>query len=189
VNLPAGFAYRPGYLKPGGAERLLSRLNEDLQWRQYPIRLFGRDLLQPRLTAWCSDPGVAYCYSGVKLDPAGWHPEVDQLRCQLMAELGVRFNSVLINAYRDGQDAMGWHADDEPELGDEPSIASVSLGQTRVLRIRPRGGGPSQGIVLEHGSLLVMSGPSQAQWQHAIPRSRRPMGLRINLTFRKILAP
>ncbi len=185
--LPAGFDHRPDFLSVGEADDLLQALESGLAWRQYPIRLFGRDLLQPRLTAWCSDPGVGYRYSGTRLAPAPWHPGLKALRDRLAARLGGEFNSVLANAYRDGRDAMGWHADDEPELGELPLIASVSLGQERVMRIRPRSGGDSLGVKLGHGSLLVMHGRSQADWQHAIPRSRKTMGLRINLTFRRIL--
>lgn len=187
MSLPEGFEYRPGWIGGRAADTLLTCLREELPWRQYTIRLFGRELPQPRLTAWCSDPGTEYRYSGICLGPAAWHPALDALRRRLDEQIGSGFNCVLANAYRDGQDAMGWHSDDEPELGGQPLIASVSLGQPRTMRIRPRGGGPSRAILLEHGSLLVMSGRSQADWQHAIPRSRKPLGLRVNLTFRRIL--
>jgi alkylated DNA repair dioxygenase AlkB len=186
VSLPQGFDYHPGWISGGDADSLLRCLYEELSWQQYAIMLFGRKRLQPRLTAWCSDPGVEYRYSGICLGPAPWHPALDRLRRRLEAGLECPFNCVLANAYRDGQDAMGWHADDEPELGERPTIASVSLGQARAFRFRPRGGGPSRAMVLGHGSLLVMSGPSQSEWQHAIPRSRKPLGLRVNLTFRRI---
>lgn len=142
--------------------------------------------MQPRLSAWYADPGVCYRYSGIRLEDRPWHPRLAELRERLEAELGVSFNSVLCNAYRDGQDAMGWHADDEPELGTRPVIASLSLGHARTLRLRPRTGGPSTGHFLESGSLLLMEGRSQADWQHAVPRTRRASGLRINLTFRRI---
>jgi alkylated DNA repair dioxygenase AlkB len=186
VSLPQGFEYHPGWICPGDANRLLHCLSEELPWRQYAIKLFGRKRPQPRLTAWCSDPGVEYRYSGICLGPTPWHPALDQLRRLLEARLECPFNCVLANAYRNGQDAMGWHADDEPELGEQPTIASVSLGQARTFRIRPHSGGASRAMCLEHGSLLVMSGPSQSDWQHAIPRSRKPLGLRVNLTFRNI---
>jgi alkylated DNA repair dioxygenase AlkB len=187
VSLPKGFDYFPGWVAGEDADDLLRRLHEELPWRQYTIRLFGRERLQPRLTGWCSDPGVEYRYSGLCLGPTPWHSALGRLRHDLQMQLHSPFNCVLANAYRDGQDAMGWHADDEPELGEHPLIASISLGQARTLRIRPRGGGPSLALLLEHGSLLVMSGSSQSDWQHAVPRSRKPLGLRINLTFRRIL--
>jgi alkylated DNA repair dioxygenase AlkB len=181
-----GFDYRPNYLSKTEADRLLALLWRELDWRQYQIKLFGRRVMQPRLSAWSSDEGITYRYSGKTLVPADWHPELDRLRCRLKEECGCLFNSVLVNAYRDGQDAMGWHADDEPELGANPNIASISLGETRRFLVRPRSGGSSSGLDLEHGSLLLMSGRSQHETQHSIPRTRRQCKLRINLTFRRI---
>ncbi len=142
---------------------------------------------EPRLTAWYADPGVRYGYSGQALEPAAWPASLDTLRRELRARLGCDFNAVLCNAYRDGQDAMGWHADDEPELGPEPVIASLSLGATRRFRIRPRRGGESVGLELESGSLLLMDGRSQADYCHALVRTRRPVRPRINLTFRQVM--
>ena len=181
-----GFRYRPGYLGAGEAAALGDRLWKDLAWKQYPITLFGKTHLQPRLTAWCSDPGVGYRYSGTRLESLDWHPDLAILRRRLESGLDARFNSVLINAYRDGRDAMGWHADDEPELGERPIIASVSLGQTRRLLVRPRGGGKSTVYDLENGSLLLMSGRSQLDWVHSVPRTMKSVRLRINLTFRHV---
>jgi len=189
VNWPQGFRYYPAFLTEAEADRLLHCLRQELQWQQYPIRLFGRELLQPRLSAWYADPGVRYRYSGIQLDPLPWHPVLAHLREHLLHRLGLAFNSVLANAYRDGRDAMGWHADDEPELGSRPVIASLSLGQVRSLRLRPRAGGASAGYSLENGSLLIMEGDSQNSWQHAVPRTRRVQGLRINLTFRRVFLP
>jgi alkylated DNA repair dioxygenase AlkB len=183
------FDYRPGFIAAAEALRLCDRLWAELDWRHYRIRMFGREVPQPRLTAWCSDPGIAYTYSGIRLDPEAWHPALEHLRGRLGNETRHAFNSVLVNAYRDGGDAMGWHADDEPELGDEPVIASLSLGAERKLLVRPRGGGPSRAIQLENGSLLLMQGDSQSRWLHSVPRTRRVAGLRINLTFRRILRP
>jgi alkylated DNA repair dioxygenase AlkB len=185
--LPAGFRYQPDFLEAEEADRISASLWSDLDWRQYPITLFGKTHLQPRLVAWCSDPGIGYRYSGTQLAPGAWHPDLAHLRQRLHSELGMEFNSVLLNAYRDGRDAMGWHADDETELGKEPVIASISLGQTRRLLLRPRSGGRSIACELENGSLLVMSGRSQADWLHAVPRTKRWVGLRINLTFRRIV--
>mgnify|MGYP001811830296 CR=1 FL=1 len=186
---PEGFGYQPGFLEPLPATELLDRLWAELNWEQYRVRLFGRDIPQPRLTAWCCDRGVTYSYSGIRLGPAPWHPLLDDMRSRLRAETGMRFNSVLANAYRDGNDAMGWHADDEPELGDAPVIASLSLGAARRMLVRPKTGGPSVAIELEHGSLLLMRGNSQADWLHCVPRTRRPLGLRINLTYRLVIGP
>ena len=186
LKLPAGFAYRPGFLSDSESDDLLQGLWRDVDWRQDEIVLFGRRVRQPRLFGWCADPGVVYRYSGLRLDPAPWPVALVRLRRRLDATLGARFNSVLLNAYRDGADSMGWHADDERELGPEPLIASVSLGATRRFRLRRRHGGRSLGLDLAHGSLLTMQGRSQADYQHAVPKTRRSVGLRINLTFRVV---
>lgn len=183
--------YQPGFLCPAEASSLLETLANGLEWRQQDVFLFGKRAPQPRLTAWCSDPGINYSYSGLRLESGAWHPALRQLRERLETDLGQAFNSVLANAYRDGQDSMGWHADNEPELGPEPLIASVSLGATRRFRVRPRPGRASDeqphSLELASGSLLVMRGQSQARWQHCVPKTKRPVGLRINLTFRQIL--
>ena len=186
VNPARDFEYRPGFLAAAQADLLLEKLRADLPWQQRDIFLFARPVLQPRLTAWCSDAGVRYSYSGLQLDPAPWHRALLELRNHLQNRLGETFNSVLANAYRDGRDSMGWHADDEPELGPQPVIASISLGAQRRMLLRPRSGGASKPLDLEHGSLVLMRARAQADWQHAIPRTRRPVGLRINLTYRMI---
>jgi alkylated DNA repair dioxygenase AlkB len=136
--------------------------------------------------AWYADAGVRYRYSGLQLDAVPLPQALHALRRQLERDIGREFNSVLLNAYRNGDDSMGWHADNEPELCAQPVIASLSLGEQRRFRLRPRAGGASLGLDLEHGSLLLMQGSSQSCWQHAVPKTRRPVGLRINLTFRQI---
>lgn len=185
MNTP-GFDYRPGFLSPARADELLVTLWREVPWRAQSIRLFGRQVLQPRLIAWFADPGVRYSYSGLTLEAAAWHPAVQALRERLAGELQHAFNSVLLNAYRDGRDSMGWHADNEPELGPQPVIASLSLGEQRRMLVRPAAGGRSTGLDLEHGSLLLMCGDSQSDYRHAIPKTRRSVGLRINLTFRLV---
>jgi alkylated DNA repair dioxygenase AlkB len=187
VSLPPGFNYLRGFISDEYASSLLDELWEGIDWLQQEIMLFGKARLQPRLTAWCSDPGVEYSYSGLHLAHKPWQRALAELRDTLQVKTGHSFNSVLLNAYRDGRDSMGWHADDESELGTEPCIASVSLGATRRFRLRPTVGGPSIGLDLEHGSLLMMSGSSQADWRHCIPRTRREVGLRVNLTYRLIV--
>ena len=182
--LPPGFHYRPGWLED--PEDWFHRLWDALDWREQEIVLFGRRVMQPRLVAWSADAGVRYRYSGITLGPSPWPPALEALRRRLDGEFGTRFNSVLCNAYRDGRDSMGWHADDERELGPRPVIASVNLGATRRFRIRPREGGDSIGLDLEAGSLLMMTGSSQRDYQHAVPKTRRTVGPRINLTFREV---
>lgn len=187
MSLPPGFDYTPEWLQEPHADRLLEALQHEIPWRQQAITLFGREVMQPRLTAWCADPGVSYQYSGLRLQAQRWHPALDLLRQQLAREHGAAFNSVLLNCYRNGRDSMGWHADDEPELGPQPVIASVSLGAVRRMLIRRAGGGSSVGLDLGHGSLLMMQGDSQSDWRHSIPKVAREAGPRINLTFRVVL--
>lgn len=184
-QLPPGFSYRPRFIE--APEHAFSDLLEGLRWRAQEITLFGRQVMQPRLIDWCADAGVNYGYSGITLGPAAWPGSLQRLRDRLEVELGHSFNSVLCNLYRDGRDSMGWHADDEPELGPRPVIASLSLGAERRFRIRPRSGGASIGIDLAPGSLLLMEGLSQRQFQHAVPKTQRPVAPRINLTFRNVL--
>ena len=174
------------------ADRLLARLWQELEWSQPDIFLFGRRVRQPRLMAWYGDNGAIYRYSGLELWPLRWHPLLQALRWRLETHCGCPFNAVLANAYRDGQDSMGWHADDERELGPAPAVASLSLGASRRFRLRPRQHDGavrrSFGMTLEHGSLLFMKPGCQAAFQHALPRTRKPVGLRINLTYRQIVA-
>jgi alkylated DNA repair dioxygenase AlkB len=165
----------------------LSKLKSELRWQQREIVLFGRRVMQPRLVAWYGDQGAQYRYSGVTLEPLPWHPLLDGLRERLSIHCGTGFNSVLANAYRDGRDRMGWHRDDEKELGPEPVIASLSLGQERYFLLRRDGAARSDRILLENGSLLVMRGRSQAEYRHSLPASSRPMKWRINLTYRCVL--
>lgn len=187
MSLPPGFTLHEDWLEH--PDRWFETLWATLDWREQSITLFGRQVLQPRLMDWYADPGVRYRYSGLSLDPKPWPGALEALRGRLDDELDRAFNSVLCNAYRDGRDSMGWHADDEAELGSNPVIASVNLGAERRFRIRPRHGGPSVGINLKGGSLLVMSGRSQVDFRHAVPKTRRPVGPRINLTFREVSRP
>jgi alkylated DNA repair dioxygenase AlkB len=185
----AELQWDPGWLPPDRADRLFERLQAEIAWEVHRIRLFGRWVDSPRLSCWIGDPGTGYVYSGARFEPHAWPASLRDLRGELERATGAAFNSVLANLYRDGQDAMGWHADDEPELGRQPVIASLSLGQPRRFALKNRHD-PSAKLVLElpHGSLLVMRGATQAHYRHALPRSRRPLGPRINLTFRRILA-
>jgi alkylated DNA repair dioxygenase AlkB len=142
----------------------------------------------PRLTAWYADPGAAYTYSGLRNDPLPWTPELAELRDAVAARLDHRFNSVLLNRYRSGDDGVSWHSDDERELGGEPLIASLSFGATRRFLLRDRSTRKlAASLPLEHGSLLVMRGRSQRDFQHCVPKDPRATGERINLTFRTIL--
>ena len=170
-------------------ERWFTALRDETRWRQEEIRLFGRKRRQPRLTAWHGDPGAAYSYSGIRLDPEPWTLDLLGVKARIEAISGARFNCVLLNYYRDGQDSMGWHSDDEPELGENPLIGSVSLGAARRFRMRHKADPRMQmAWNLRGGSYLEMGGALQRHWRHCVPKmaSKTGVGPRINLTFRRI---
>jgi alkylated DNA repair dioxygenase AlkB len=189
---PDYFSYVPRFLEEAEAADLLARLWRELDWSQREITLYGRRLLQPRLVAWFGDAAAVYSYSGLTLEPLPWHPVLRDLRRRIEAVTGHRFNAVLANAYRDGRDSMGWHADKEKGLGPQAVVASLSLGASRRFLLRPvrRRPGDQAGsfeLNLESGSLLLMKAGCQQRYQHAVPRTRRETGLRINLTYRWIV--
>ena len=163
----------PAWLPEGRAAELFAALQDEVPWKQEAITLYGRRHLLPRLTCWMADPGCGYRYSGLANVIEPWSPAAAALRQALQELTGWRFNSLLLNRYRDGRDAMGWHADDEPELGAEPVIASVSFGAERNFRLRHRESKELQQISLGSGSLLVMSGLSQACWMHDVPKTKK----------------
>lgn len=178
------------WLAAGAASTLFDVLLASLPWQVHRVRMFGRQIDSPRLSCWIGDPGAAYRYSGVRHEPHPWVEPLRALRMRLAEEAAADFNSVLANLYRDGRDCMGWHSDDEPELGPFPLIASLSLGATRRFVLRSRDDhGHKRAMELQHGSLLLMRGDTQARWQHALPRTARPVGPRINLTFRRVSPP
>lgn len=177
----------PAWLPPEDADALLDALREQVSWEIHRIRMFGREVDSPRLSCWIGDPEAVYTYSRRRFAPRPWPAALVPVRDRLREMSGEAFNSVLVNRYRDGRDRMGWHSDDEPELGSRPVIASVSLGATRRFALKPRGQGASLALDLPHGSLLVMRGDTQARYRHALPGTARPVGERINLTFRRIV--
>ena len=180
------FLYRK-FLNTKVADHYFRTLYEDIDWQQEQLFLYGRQVNVPRLMAWHGDGEVTYRYSGVDHIALPWIQPLSEIRKMLADKLSETFNGVLLNLYRDGRDSMGWHSDDEPELGIEPVIASVSLGQERNFQFRRRENHAEKvSLVLPHGSLLVMLGDSQLKWQHQIPKSSRSMQPRINLTFRNI---
>lgn len=165
------------------ATSTMSELLTEIPWEQRSVRMFGKSVPQPRLVAWFGDGG-SYTYSGLRLDPHPWPSSVQELRQLCEDVAGARFNSGLANLYRDGQDTVAWHADDEPELGDRPTIASLSLGAARRFDLRHRETGETVRTVLPVGSILVMSGETQRAWIHQVPRMAKVSEPRINLTFR-----
>jgi len=177
----------PRWLPLELADDLLERLIAEVDWQREELRIFGCVSEVPRRVAWQGAAGTSYRYSGVTHVAEGWTPAVRKIRERLENELtGARFNGVLLNLYRDGNDAMGWHSDAERELGEHPIIASVSLGVARPFRMRRRDKSATETRVLPHGSLLVMSGPTQSNWQHCLPRRKRITQPRVNLTFRDL---
>lgn len=190
IPLPdADVQFRPSFYGSPQSEDFLNRLLAETCWKQEAITLWGKQHLQPRLSAWYGDADTMYAYSGVVLNPHPWTDTLLQIRRDIEEATGHRFNSVLLNLYRDENDSVGWHSDAEPELGSMPVIASLSLGETRTFRFRHKSRKELKPISLEltDGSLLLMAGPTQRFWQHTLVKERRPCGPRINLTFRTIL--
>jgi alkylated DNA repair dioxygenase AlkB len=183
----ADLRYDAQAVPPAEADALFLALHAEIPWQQYRLKIFGREVAAPRLSCWIGDADAVYTWSRTRFVPWLWTPTVERLRDDLAARLGIRFNSVLANLYRDGRDSMGWHSDDEPELGAQPQIASFSFGATRCFRLRERATRiPALSLDLAHGSLLLMEGDTQALYQHALPKRVGVREPRINLTFRWI---
>ncbi|QLC74233.1 alpha-ketoglutarate-dependent dioxygenase AlkB [Pseudomonas sp. LPB0260] len=182
--------FQPGWLDAPTADSWLGQLLQETPWQQPQLRLYGRLHPVPRLVAWYGDAEASYRYSGLIHRPLPWTPLLAHIRQRLEAAVGQPLNGALLNYYRDGQDSMGWHSDDEAELGANPLIVSLNLGGTRRFDLRRKGGsGIEHSLELGHGSLLVMAGPTQHYWQHQVAKTRRPSAPRLNLTFRLIRSP
>jgi alkylated DNA repair dioxygenase AlkB len=181
--------YAAALALPGADTEILRHLIDTIPWRSEKIVVWGKAHMQPRLIAWFGDPGSAYEYSGIQLQPLAWTPLLMNIRREVERIAGVTFNSVLLNYYRDHNDSMGFHSDDEPELGPRPIIASVSFGECRnfVLKHRTAKDVEPVRLPLHSGSLLLMRGDTQRHWKHGIGKETRPCGPRVNLTFRRIV--
>ncbi len=168
-------------------DSLLQELTDTTDWRQEEITVYGKLYLQPRLSAWHGD--LSYSYSGIRLESKPWTPTLLGIKARAEALTGKIFNSVLLNYYRDHNDSMGMHSDDERELGRQPAIASLSLGEERtfLLKHKTRKELKTVKLVLPPGSLLLMQGDTQRYWRHGINKERKPCGPRLNLTFRTIV--
>ena len=179
----------PHLFETAEANQMLETLIADIPWRQESLRIAGKVRAIPRLQCWMGDKGSDYGYSGVRLTPYPWHNTVKVIHDRVADSSGSTFNSALINFYRNGEDSVAWHADDEAELGDSPVIASVSLGAQRVFELKQKHQLPAKKfkLTLRHGSLLIMSGTMQQHWLHQLPKVKGLQEPRINLTFRNII--
>jgi alkylated DNA repair dioxygenase AlkB len=189
LNLPdAEIKFYETFLSLSERDYLYKNLLAEINWQQDKIRVFNKEYFTPRLSAWYADENLNYSYSGVLLKPNPWTASLLLLRDKLNKLLGHNFNSVLVNLYRTGLDSMGWHQDNEKELGKNPIIASLSLGQSRVFQlkhIKNKALG-TKTIELTNGSLLLMQGSTQHYWKHQVPKTNKSISPRINLTFRTI---
>lgn len=178
----------PQWIAEAQISTLFQTLREQVPWEQSVLQLYGRARPIPRLNAWFGDPSCGYGYSGHRLSLHPWLPVLAQLRQRLQQDLNIVSNSVLANLYRDGQDSVAWHSDDEPELGINPVIASISLGAERRFSLKPRGQSTLKPLHLSlpSGSLLLMTGATQHNWYHCVPKSSSVNTARISLTFCQI---
>ena len=188
IDLPdANLLYFPNFLLEKVADELFTKLLTTLHWEQHNIKLFGKTIAQPRLTALYSSTNVNYSYSGLQLQPHPYTDELKNLNTLITQITKANFTHCLANLYRDGNDSMGWHSDNEKELGKEPLIASISLGAVRNFQLKHiKNPELKQSMFLEHGSLLIMKGSTQEFWKHQLPKSKKINDPRINLTFRTI---
>jgi alkylated DNA repair dioxygenase AlkB len=192
IPMPDGEVYYLSELQLARArDSILNELICDTPWQQEDLVVWGKTFAQPRLVAWYGDRGNDYTYSGIKLTSLPWTDLLLEIRKRVETVTAASFNSVLLNYYRDNRDSMGFHSDDEPELGQRPVIASLSLGEERTFVLKHRTNKLAKPIRLRlaSGSLLLMKGDTQRFWKHGIAKESRPCGPRINLTFRQIIPP
>lgn len=186
VSLDAPVTFIPNFLDPETAAQAFTALLSEIPWERRTTEMYGKNVPVPRMEVWVAD--YPYTYSRRTYQPTPWTPTLVKIRTDIEAATCSRFNSVLLNRYESGSDSVGWHADDEPEMSSEHPIASLSLGATRSFQMR-KGDDPIQTLELGHGSLLVMHPGMQQEWKHRIPKTKKPCGPRINLTFRWMNSP
>lgn len=180
------FLHISNFFDKSTSDNYLQTLLNTIDWKQEKMNMYGKELLFPRLTAWYGDNDKPYSFSGITLKPKQWTKELLEIKSKVETKTDVSFNSVLLNRYRNGNDSISWHTDAEKELGKNPIIASVNLGATREFQLRHIHTKEKLSIELSHGSLLIMLGELQHFWQHQIPKTKKPVSERINLTFRVI---
>ncbi|MFE3846743.1 alpha-ketoglutarate-dependent dioxygenase AlkB family protein [Flavobacterium sp. LB3P45] len=188
LNLPdAEVIYYPHFFDKDEGETIYAELINDIPWQQDEIIVYGKKHPQPRLTALFGNEGKSYSYSNIKMQPHPWNLLLQKIKAKVERVSNTNFTTVLLNQYRDGKDSNGWHADNEKELGTNPIIASISFGAERAFQLKHNSDkDQKKSIILEHGSLLLMKGTTQHFWKHQIPKTAKPIGPRINLTFRVI---
>ncbi len=188
LNLPeADISYYPSFIDESKADHYFQKLKNEVPWQQDNITVFGKTYAQPRLTALFGSDGQTYTYSNIVMRPHKFTAALAEIKLDIEKVCGIEFTTCLLNLYRDGKDSNGWHSDDEKELGQDPVIASITLGQERSFHLRHKKDKTlKHKMVLEHGSLLLMRGATQHHWQHQIPKTAKSVGERINLTFRVI---
>lgn len=180
------YLHNSNFFDKSTSDNYLQTLLDTIDWKQEKMNMYGKELLFPRLTAWYGDNDKPYSFSGITLKPKQWTKELLEIKSKIETKTDVSFNSVLLNRYRDGNDSISWHTDAEKELGKNPIIASVNFGATREFQLRHIHTKEKLSIQLSHGSLLIMLGELQHFWQHQIPKTKKPVSERINLTFRVI---
>lgn len=169
------------------SEKYFDHLLNKIEWKQEPIKIFGKEVMQPRLTAFYGDVEKAYRYSGITMQPHQWTNELLEIKAKIETAAQTKFTSALLNFYRNEKDSMGWHRDNEKELGNNPVIGSVSFGASRIFQLRDHKSKTIiQSIELTHGSFLLMRGETQRHWEHRLPKTSKPKNIRLNLTFRVI---
>ncbi|GAA4957252.1 alpha-ketoglutarate-dependent dioxygenase AlkB family protein [Algibacter aquimarinus] len=179
--------YYPNFFNKNQADIFFENLLQSINWQQDNITVFGKTYLQPRLTAFYADNSKNYKYSNITMKPHHFSGDLLKIKTNIETKLDIKFTSCLANLYRDGNDSNGWHADDEKELGINPIIASISFGEKRVFHFKHRYNKElKKKLVLDPGSLLLMKGATQENWLHQIPKTKKQIGERINLTFRII---
>ena len=177
----------PKFLEPTQTSQIFQQIMDETPWEMPEMVMFGKKYPQAGLSTWFTNTGVKYVYSGITRVPHAMTPMLTRVLDRCASKSGAEYNSVLVNLYRDGNDSVSWHSDNEEINGSEPTIASVSLGTTRRFDLRHKESGETLRVDLEDGSLLVMSGLSQHCWVHQIAKTKSKVGPRINLTFRRVV--
>lgn len=189
-SLPdAEISFYPYFFDESESNLIFEKLSNEIKWRQDKIKLYGKEMDLPRKTAWYGELDKTYKFSGIQLFPEPWTSTLLQIKTKIESIANVEFNSVMMNLYRDGKDGISWHTDAEPELGKNPTIGSVSFGDSRRFMLKHKNDkNLKTEILLTNGSFLLMSGTTQHFWKHQIPKTAKKVGARINLTFRTIIS-